>query len=83
MRQYISYVQTYVIQNWNIKIARRSFEIISQFKYFGMAVISQNFIWAKLRGDLILGLPPTTESRTFVSRLLSPPPPKKLKFSRW
>jgi hypothetical protein len=31
-------------QNWGIKIAIRSFENVSQFKYFGTTVTNQNFI---------------------------------------
>jgi hypothetical protein len=38
-------------QNWDIKIANRSFENVSQLKYFGMTVISQILIQKKLRGE--------------------------------
>jgi hypothetical protein len=31
-------------QNWDIKIANRSFEKVSQFKYLGMTVTNQNLI---------------------------------------
>jgi hypothetical protein len=31
-------------RNWDIKIANRSFENVSQFKYFGMTVTNQNLI---------------------------------------
>jgi hypothetical protein len=36
-------------QNQDIKIAKRPFENVSQFKYLGMTVTNQNLM--KLRGD--------------------------------
>jgi hypothetical protein len=38
-------------QNRDIKIANRSFENVSQFKYFGTTVTNKNLIQGKLRGD--------------------------------
>jgi hypothetical protein len=31
-------------QNWDIKIANRLFENVSQFKYLGMTIANQNWI---------------------------------------
>jgi hypothetical protein len=31
-------------QNWDIKIAKRSFKNVSQFRYFGTTVTNQNFV---------------------------------------
>jgi ribosomal protein S2 len=36
-------------QNHNIKIANRSFENVTQFKYLGMTVTNQNFIREEIR----------------------------------
>jgi hypothetical protein len=41
-------------QNWDIKIANRSFGNVSQFKYLGTTVTNQNLIQEKLRDNLIL-----------------------------
>jgi hypothetical protein len=38
-------------QNLDIKIANRSFENMSQFKYLEMTVANENLIRRKLRGD--------------------------------
>jgi hypothetical protein len=38
-------------QNQNIKIANRSFQNVSQFKYLGTTVKNQHFIRRKLRED--------------------------------
>jgi hypothetical protein len=36
-------------QNRNIKIANRSFENVSQFRYFGMTVTDQNLIQEEIK----------------------------------
>jgi hypothetical protein len=38
-------------QNYDIKIANRCFENVTQFQYLGTTLTQQNFIQAKLRGD--------------------------------
>jgi hypothetical protein len=38
-------------QNWDIKIAKRPFENLSQFKYLGTIVPNQNLIHEEIRGD--------------------------------
>jgi hypothetical protein len=38
-------------QNQDIKIASRSFENVSQFKYMGTIIIVKNLFKNKLRGD--------------------------------
>jgi hypothetical protein len=38
-------------KNYNIKIAKRYFENVTQFKYLGTTVTSQNLIQEKSRGD--------------------------------
>jgi hypothetical protein len=42
-------------QNWDIKIANRSFENTPQFKYFGMAVTNQNLIEEEIKSRLNFG----------------------------
>jgi hypothetical protein len=42
-------------QNQNIKKANRLFENVSQFKYFGMTVTTQNFIQEKIKKRLNSG----------------------------
>jgi hypothetical protein len=37
-------------QNWYIKIANRSSENVSQFRYLGMTAINQNWILEAIRG---------------------------------
>jgi hypothetical protein len=51
-------------QNHDIKITSRSLENVSQFTYLGMTVAHQNLIQGKLRGDLILVMLATSQSRT-------------------
>jgi hypothetical protein len=36
-------------QNWDIKMANRSFENVSQFKYLGMIVTNQNLIQEEIK----------------------------------
>jgi hypothetical protein len=50
----------------NVKIANRSFENVSQFKYLGMTATNQNLIQEKKEGTVLvkwfaLGLLSTTE----------------------
>jgi hypothetical protein len=42
-------------QNWDIKIANRSFENVSQFKYFGTTVTNQNLIQEEIKRRLSSG----------------------------
>jgi hypothetical protein len=42
-------------QNWDIKIASRSFENMSQFKYFGITVTNQNLIQKEIKRRLNSG----------------------------
>jgi hypothetical protein len=42
-------------QNWDINIANRSFEIVSQFKYFGTTVTNQNLIQEEIKRRLNSG----------------------------
>jgi hypothetical protein len=42
-------------QNWDIKIATRSLENVSQFKYLGTTVTNQNFIHEEIKRRLNLG----------------------------
>jgi hypothetical protein len=42
-------------QNWDIKIANRSFENVSQFKYLGRTVRNQNFIEEEIKRRLNCG----------------------------
>jgi hypothetical protein len=42
-------------QNRDIKIAKRSFENVSQFKYFGTTVTNQNFIREEIKMSLNSG----------------------------
>jgi hypothetical protein len=39
-------------QNWDIKIANRSFKNVSHFKYLGMTVINQNLIQEEIKRRL-------------------------------
>jgi hypothetical protein len=45
----------YVGQNWDIKIANTSFEIVLQFKYLGMTVTNQNVIQEEIKRRLNSG----------------------------
>jgi hypothetical protein len=38
-------------QNHVIKIANKSFENVTQFRYFGTTITNQNLIQEELRGD--------------------------------
>jgi hypothetical protein len=38
-------------QNRDLKIANRSFENVSEFKYLGATVTNQNFIQEEIKGD--------------------------------
>jgi hypothetical protein len=58
-------------QNPDIKIASRSFENVSQLKYFRMTVMNQNLIQRKLRGDWILVMLATIRSRALCLLILS------------
>jgi hypothetical protein len=42
-------------QNWDIKLRNRSFENVSQFKYWGMTVINQNLIQEEIKRRLNSG----------------------------
>jgi hypothetical protein len=42
-------------QNWDIKIANRSFENVSQFKYLGTTVTNQNLIQEEIKKRLHSG----------------------------
>jgi hypothetical protein len=42
-------------QNWDIKIANRSFENVSQLRYLGTTVTSQNFIQKEFKRRLDFG----------------------------
>jgi hypothetical protein len=42
-------------QNWDIKIANRSFENVSRFKYLGMTVTNQNLIHEEIKRRLNSG----------------------------
>jgi hypothetical protein len=42
-------------QNWDIKIAKRSFENVSRFRYFGMTVTNQNLIQEEIKRRLTSG----------------------------
>jgi hypothetical protein len=57
-------------QNRDIKIANRSFESVSQFKYLETTVTNQNLIQKKLRGDWILVMLATIQPRAFWLPLL-------------
>jgi hypothetical protein len=52
-------------QNRDIKIAKRSFENVSRFKYLGTTVTNQNLFQEEIGGDLILVMLATFRSRTF------------------
>jgi hypothetical protein len=36
-------------QNWDMKIAKRSFRNVTQFRYLGMAVTNKNLIQAEVK----------------------------------
>jgi hypothetical protein len=36
-------------QNWDIKIANRSFELVSQFRYLGTTATSKNLIQEEIK----------------------------------
>jgi hypothetical protein len=55
----------YMGQNRHIGIANRSFENASQFKYLGTTVTNQNLIREEIKGDWILVMLATIQSRTF------------------
>jgi uncharacterized surface anchored protein len=40
-------------QNWDIKIANRSFENVSQFRYLGTTVTNQNLIQEEIKRRLL------------------------------
>jgi hypothetical protein len=42
-------------RNQDIKIANRSFENVSQFKYLGMTVTNQNLIQEEINGTTLHG----------------------------
>jgi hypothetical protein len=42
-------------QNWDIKIANRSFENVAQFKYFEKTVRNKNFIQKEIKRRLNMG----------------------------
>jgi hypothetical protein len=42
-------------ENWEIKIGNRSFENVSQFKYFGTTVTNQNLIQEEIKRRLNSG----------------------------
>jgi hypothetical protein len=44
-----------VDENWGIKIANRSFENVSQFKYLGTAVTNENLIQKEIKRSLNSG----------------------------
>jgi hypothetical protein len=44
--------QQNVGQNWDIKIANRSFKNVSQFKYLGMTVTNQNLIQEEIKKEI-------------------------------
>jgi hypothetical protein len=52
-------------QNWDIKIANRSFENMSQLKYLGITVRNQNLIQEEIKRRLNSGNACTIRSRTF------------------
>jgi hypothetical protein len=42
-------------KNWDIKIANRSFDNVSQFKYLGTTLANQNLFWKKIKRRLNSG----------------------------
>jgi hypothetical protein len=52
-------------QNRDIKIGNRSFENVSQFKYFGTTVTNQNLIQEESKRKLNSAVLSTVHSRTF------------------
>jgi hypothetical protein len=52
-------------ENHDVKIANRSFENVSQFKYFGMILTNQNLIQKEIKRRLISGMLATIQSRNF------------------
>jgi hypothetical protein len=54
-------------QSWDIKIADRSFENVSQFKYLGMTVANQNLIQEEINEFLQCLLPFGPEPSVFLS----------------
>jgi hypothetical protein len=57
--------QQNVGQNPDIKIANRSFENVSQFKYLGTTVTNQNMIQEEINRRFISAMLATIQSRTF------------------
>jgi hypothetical protein len=58
-------------QNRNIKIANRSFENVSQFKYLGTTVTNQDFIQEEIKRRLVLVMLPTIPSSHLLSKNLN------------
>jgi hypothetical protein len=59
-------------QNMDIKIAKRSFENVSQFKYLGMTVTNPNMIWKTIKRRLNSGSACYLSAQNLLSsRLLS------------
>jgi hypothetical protein len=57
-------------QNRDIQIANRSFENVSQFKYFGMIVTNQNLIQEKIKKRLNSGNACNHSDQNFFSACL-------------
>jgi hypothetical protein len=52
-------------QNRDIRMANKSFENVSQFKYMGTTVTYQNFIQENIKSNRILVMLATIQFRTF------------------
>jgi hypothetical protein len=48
---FMSYDQT-TVQNYNIKLANKSFENVAEFKYLGTTVTHLNYIYAEMKAKL-------------------------------